>query len=1176
MDLVPAASRTARRLAVLCTLAGLAASVNAQDAFNPATRTLKWSSGQTTTVAIMSPSQVAQRIDQLATRTDASRVLVHFAYPIEEQDRAQLKQLGLDLTTALGGTSYFATLDAGADHIALSRANIASIAQIDRQQKLHRDLEGGIYNSWMIDHESVAKSPLGANLIDSGMVSDAELAQLGIDPEVIVIAMLHPDVDRAQALKDISTQFGARVINEVRSLNAASIQIKASQVKALAELDRVMWVEPPLPALDENNAENRALTGVNTVNAAPYSLSGDGVTVLVYDAGQAFAHQDYASRLTIGASDTDAISGHATHVAGTVGGDGTGNPNHRGMAPGVNIISYGFEVVGGLQPGFLYTDPGDVESDYLEAYNLYGADLSNNSIGSNVESNGYNCDWQGDYGTTASLIDAIVRGSMGSPFRIVWAAGNERQGTRCNIEGFGDYYSVAPPAGAKNHITVGSVDADTDNTSSFSSWGPTDDGRLKPDISAPGCQTSGDFGVTSTSSSGGYTTFCGTSMASPTTAGISALILEQYRMTFPDRNDPMNATLKALLANTAVDRGRPGPDFEYGYGSIRANNAVDTVIAQNIVESEVTQGGTYRAIIIVEPGATELRVTAAWDDAPAAPNVTNALVNDLDLRVFDSSGNLYMPWTLNPASPTANAIQSQRDSKNNIEQVAIVSPAPGAYTVEVVGFNVASGPAQTFGLVSSSTLINCSSAGIIGLGNSIFPCSGTTSVQVVDCDLNTSDTIVDTVDVTLVSSANPGSTIVLTLTETAPEAATFTGTFTFSDSGGADLLVAEGATITATYIDADDGDGNTNVMVTASSNIDCTPPMLATIGFSNIEPRSADVNVQLDEPGSIVVRYGTNPGNLNQSVTSGALSTSHSVTINGLQDETTYYVAIDAADQAGNTSSDNNGGAGYDFTTPDIPDFFTEEFTAGLDLEGYSLILTPTMTVDGYEAHIMPLDGGVLPFEPTDGTSLAISNQDDEAELVTITGGHTVSLYGQSYPSFYVSSNGYLTMSTYDEDYTETLADHFDTPRISAIFDDLNPSQAGTIYRQQLADRMVISYDSVTEYSGSNQNTFQIELHFDGTIVISWERIDVSDAIAGISEGLGLSPDFLESDLSSYPAPSTCVPDFTGDGMLDFFDVSAFINAFNATDPSADLNGDGVYNFFDVSIFVNAFTAGCP
>jgi hypothetical protein len=149
-------------------------------------------------------------------------------------------------------------------------------------------------------------------------------------------------------------------------------------------------------------------------------------------------------------------------------------------------------------------------------------------------------------------------------------------------------------------------------------------------------------------------------------------------------------------------------------------------------------------------------------------------------------------------------------------------------------------------------------------------------------------------------------------------------------------------------------------------------------------------------------------------------------------------------------------------------------------------------------------------------------------------------------------------------------------PRISALFDDLNPSTGGTVYHQQLSDRVLASWVGVPQYSNSDQNTMQIELHFDGTIVISWERIDSGDAIVGISEGNGVDPDFLESDLSSYPAPNNCLPDFTGDGVLDFFDVSAFINAYNAADPAADLNGDGVFNFFDVSIFVNAFSAGCP
>lgn len=1168
------ASRPARNIAVLCTLAGLAASAHAQAQSSPVTRALQWSNGQSTTVAIMNRSQLAQRIDQLASRTDASHVLVHFAQPLTQSDRLRLKQSGLQLTTALGGTSYFANLSVGADHDALSRTSLSAIAPIARQQKLHADLENGIYRSWFVDKEAIAKTDAAQTIQESGMVSADELTQLGIDPDVIVIVMFHSDTNRTNAMRDLTATFNARVINETKSINAVSLLVKASQVKSIAEQDSVMWVEPPLPALEDNNAENRALTGVNTVNAAPYSLDGSGVTVLVYDGGQVYPHNDFGSRLSVGPSDTSGISYHATHVAGTIGGDGTDNYNNRGMAPAVDIVSYGFEVPGGLQPGFLYTDPGDVEADYTAAYNMFGVDIANNSIGSNVESNGYNCAWQGDYGTTSALIDSMVRGSLGSPFRIAWAAGNERQGSRCDIEGFGDYYSVAPPSTAKNHITVGSVDADTDNISYFSSWGPTDDGRLKPDISAPGCQSGGDGGVTSTNSGGGYTTLCGTSMATPTTTGIASLILQQYRDTFPDRVDPMNCTLKALLANTAVDRGRPGPDFEYGYGSIRATNAVDAVLSENIVEAEVSQGGTFRAIIIVEPGQSELRVTTAWDDAPAAPNVTNVLVNDLDLRVIDASGTVYMPWTLNPSAPTANAVQSQRDGKNNIEQVSIANPAPGAYTVEIIGFNVAEGPSQTFGIVSSSTLINCSSAGFISLGNSIFPCSGSSTVQVVDCDLNTSDLVTDTVDVILESSVAPGSPIMLTLTETAPEAATFRATFSFADTNGADLLVAEGATITATYIDADDGNGNTNVTVTSTADIDCTPPAVNSVEISMVEPRSARINVSLDEPSSVVVRYGTSPSNLNQSQASGAFSTNHAVDLTGLTDQTTYYVAVEMTDRAGNSSSDDNNGAGYTFTTPDIPDFFTEQFGSGLDLQGLSLILTPSASVDGYTANIVPLDGGVLPFEPTNG--IALTRTDDLPQPVNISGGNSVKLYGQSYTSFNLSPNGYVNFGFAENTYSESYDAHFSQPRISALFDDLNPSSSGTTYYQQLADRMIASWDRVTEYSGSNQNTVQIEMHFDGTIIISWERIDTNDAIVGLSEGEGLSPDFVRSDLSSYPAPNTCLPDFDGNGMLDFFDVSAFINAYNAADPIADLNGDGVYNFFDISIFINAFTTGCP
>ena len=247
--------------------------------------------------------------------------------------------------------------------------------------------------------------------------------------------------------------------------------------------------------MSEWNDSNRARIGANTAQAAPYNLSGAGVTVLVYDAGTARAtHQDFGGRLTV--RDASGLIAHATHVSGTIGGSGVASGGtFKGMAPGVTLQSYGFQYDGtGI---FLYTNPGDLQADYNQAINSFGADLANNSIGTNTETNGFDCAIQGDYGVTDQLIDSIVRGSLGTPFRIVWADGNERQGVRCDIEGFSSFYSTAPPATAKNHITVGALNSNDDTMTTFSSWGPTDDGRMKPDVSSAGCQSDADGGVTS-------------------------------------------------------------------------------------------------------------------------------------------------------------------------------------------------------------------------------------------------------------------------------------------------------------------------------------------------------------------------------------------------------------------------------------------------------------------------------------------------------------------------------------------------------------------------------------------------------------------------------------------------------------------------------------------------------
>ncbi|RMH23990.1 MAG: hypothetical protein D6692_14080 [Planctomycetota bacterium] len=1157
-----------------CTLSVCAGTVlAAQDNTTATARRaeIRWSNGIVDRIAPHAASEVRASLEALGARADARRVIVTLSEAVTPEKRAALEAAGVRLLSPLGGTSYFASLLPTLDAAAAVGMGIDQASAIDVNRKMHADIAGGLVRSWTVVGPTPEKL---RSQLESGAVTINEFRAAQADPLVAVIAAFHKDAAASREAGRLAVGLGGEIRSVIRSVNAVVMHLPVSRLRDLAADDSVMWIEPPLPALTELNAENRVLTGVNTVNAAPYGLDGSGVTVLVYDGGRMFQHGDFAGRLTIGASDTSSTSNHATHVGGTVGGSGAGNINHRGMAPGVQIVSYGFEQAGGLQQGFLYTDPGDIEADYGQAINTYGADISNNSIGTNTEPNGYPCEWQGNYGITSALIDEIARGSFGNPFRIVWANGNERQGSRCDVEGYGDFYSTAPPAGAKNHIAVGSVDSNTDLTSSFSSWGPVDDGRIKPDISAPGCQTDGDGGVTSTSSSGGYTTMCGTSMASPTVTGIASLILEQYRLSFPDRPDPRNSTLKALLANTAVDRGNPGPDYQYGYGSVRADAAVDAVIGENVIEAEVGQGQVYTFVVIVGADDPQLKVTIAWDDPSGTPNVNPVLVNDLDLRVIDPNGGVHLPWTLNPSNPNANAVRNVRDGVNNIEQVFIENAAPGGYLVEVRGFNIAGGGTQGFGAASNGFLVNCASAGRVTLGSSLLPCSGDLEVSVVDCDLNTSDSVVDTVQVQVVSSSDP-SGFVMTLTEVAPEAATFTASFSYSSAGRADLFVQPGDTVTVTYVDSDDGAGGTNVAVSQSVMVDCTAPEVLSATATNIEPRSATAEITLDEPSSVVVRYGTSLGNLTGSASNAALQTSHSVNMSGLTDNTAYVFVVDATDAAGNTVTDNNNGQGYGFVTPEVPDFFTEQFTSGIDLNNKRIMFTPSANNDEYIACVESLDGA-FPTDPAGGTNISLS--DDDNEPITITGGNSVQLYGVSYTTIYVGSNGYITFGAGDTDYTEDLVDHFDMPRVSALFDDLNPSVGGTVSRKQLADRIAITWQGVPQYANSDSNNFQVELFFDGRISISHRQVSSGDAIVGLSGGGGLDVDYFPSDLSSYSDCNACPADLAEPfGVLNVFDIQAYIGLYNAQDPFADLAAPfGTFNIFDLQAYINLYNAGCP
>jgi subtilisin family serine protease len=755
--------------------------------------------------------------------------------------RETLREAGLQLHGYLGAGAYFARIAPNADVVALANhASLAAVSVIDVQWKMHPHLQAKRIPHWAI----------------------VETTPTGQPYSVAAYVLFHDDVDAATRGVKRAQAHGAFVRDVLETVNALVIELPLSAVPRLAAEDAVQWIEPPLPQWSELNDSNRELVGANIVQDVPYALDGAGVAVLVYDGGVVSSgHADFAGRLTLGTSDTSGTSGHATHVAGTVGGDGSDSAGqYRGMAPGAEIISYGFEEDG--SETFLYTNPGDFEADYTEALTL-GAVVSNNSLGSNICSNGFFdaetfvCDYTGDYGITSQLIDSVVNGAAGGAIRVIWSAGNERSCDRCTNSGGADsdgYHSTAPPSCAKNPLHVGGVNSNDDSMTDFSSWGPCDDGRLKPEVMGPGCQSDGDGTVTSCAIGSGYTGNCGTSMASPTVAGLAALMIEDFRIQFPDMDDPSNAMVKALLVHGSEDWGTEGPDFQSGYGSVRIVPTIEAQRTGNFLETEVAQDGVQSFLVVVGPDDSHLKVTLAWDDVAAEPNVQEALINDLDMVVIAPDGVEHFPWTLDPDDPSAPAVQNQPDHRNNIEQVVIASPAAGTYRVEVRGFAVAMGP-QSASLVAEPLLVQCSPQGIVGFDRSSYRCGNTMTVRVVDCDLNLDDDASEMINVSVESDSDPEG-LTLTLFETEAATAAFEGQILLSAAEQPDsLLISPGDGVRATYVDADDGLGGMDVPVEAVAE-------LLTLGGSVdstlLEP------VDLQNPGIftddlVVLQSGTVP-----------------------------------------------------------------------------------------------------------------------------------------------------------------------------------------------------------------------------------------------------------------------------------------------------------------------------
>ena len=233
---------------------------------------------------------------------------------------------------------------------------------------------------------------------------------------------------------------------------------------------------------------------------------------------------------------------------------------------------------------------------------------------------------------------------------------------------------------SKNTLTIGAVDG-ANQIASFSSRGPVDDGRMKPDLVAPGINPIMADGT----SNSAYIQQSGTSFSAPAVTG-SINLLAEYQKNLWGADEPLRASsLKAVVIHTAQNLGTAGPDYTYGWGIPRFENAV------GVISSNSTSQRTYLKEILLAngqeanftirtAGGAPVTVTAAWSD-PAGQPVANVLdpatanlVNNLDVRVLrlDANGNVtatYYPWTLNPANPGAAAVRTVTNDRDNVEQV---------------------------------------------------------------------------------------------------------------------------------------------------------------------------------------------------------------------------------------------------------------------------------------------------------------------------------------------------------------------------------------------------------------------------------------------------------------------------------------------------------------------------
>jgi hypothetical protein len=654
------------------------------------------------------------RLDSVFAGAQGTRVhvLMQFKSIPDASAGSALDSAGIELLNYIPKNSWFASVPANLSPASPALSSVRWIGKILPEDKISPSLTG-IEERWRT-----------------------------ADGEVLVVVKAFKDV-QADPLKTALERHGATIIDETLTVKRMTIAVLPESIPGLASEDVVRWIEPAPTATggEVSTSFIRAHVQVGDAQSELF-LSGDGVTVGILEDSHAYIdHPDLIGRTSIGDDDVVNYKFHATAVAGIIGGDGTDTYDFRGMAPDVELYTYDWSSAGvgsAAHQNFL--------NDLLKAIGTHHIDIANNSWGDL----GCHDFAYGAYNGISPDLDGAVRGEFGRPITIVFSAGNERYGNpdsewlpkpiyhpedqSCITDlapPYANYGTLNHPKSAKNTIVVGAIDSYNNKMSTYSSWGPTLDGRIKPDIVASGVHD-GSFGWSGTTQgiewehhyraanypvTTAYTYgYLGqTSGAAAVTSGAIALLLEDYRTQFPGLNDPLPSTVKALLIHTAKDLDdsttwyNKGPDYASGWGLLQIKEAIELTRTGSFLEDQLDplppgtpdQGHQFYSYEVAS-GTKSLKVTLAWDDPPAAENAGEALVNDLDLVIFGPSGPRWWPWTLSPEDPAQPANNDRPDHLNNVEQYLIEEGGggdlePGIWSVSVYGTVV--GDPQKFSLV---------------------------------------------------------------------------------------------------------------------------------------------------------------------------------------------------------------------------------------------------------------------------------------------------------------------------------------------------------------------------------------------------------------------------------------------------------------------------------------------